>query len=431
MRQYHPVLEAIGETLMDTAFFGFFIFFAMRPFIQDFFFLPVIAILLALRLINYLLLRRSVAIGVYGGINLFLALGFIWFSMNFLVTFSFSLPSAIVCILSLAAVFGRTVYLSLPTSRQTFGAVGVDTLFVLCLIISIWQNFSKTPGLSSLMSVTLWALVWGVAVLAFQRLPGLKEGQSHGFPILFTGVLAAIFCILSLAAAFLGKTASQGFISGFLALIRGIKLLFTAVWHFFVSILEKLFSLFPETSDGYLEPYEMSDQMMADMEERAANMNPQAFFLIIGICLAAAAFIALYCLWKKGFFSRRLQIKSTAKNVTRKRISGAGFFSSLLCRIGVFFKCISMILFRPSHISTLLLRAEWYGKRRLHPRRRAETIGEYLTRLEALEKPDKASSLNEAILLLTDYGNRYLYSKKTVRLPKKDICKIKKAFPLI
>ena len=50
--------------------------------------------------------------------------------------------------------------------------------------------------------------------------------------------LAAIFCILSLAAAFLGKTASQGFISGFLALIRGIKLLFTAVWHFFVSILE-------------------------------------------------------------------------------------------------------------------------------------------------------------------------------------------------
>ena len=90
-----------------------------------------------------------------------------------------------------------------------------------------------------------------------------------------------------------------------------------------------------------------------------------------------------------------------------------------------------MILFRPSHISTLLLRAEWYGKRRLHPRRRAETIGEYLARLEALEKPDKASSINEAILLLTDYGNRYLYSKKTVRLPKKDICKIKKAFPLI
>ena len=53
--------------MTDTAFFGFFIFVMLRPYIVDFSLIPLAAGLLGFRLFNMFFLRRSVTIGLFAG----------------------------------------------------------------------------------------------------------------------------------------------------------------------------------------------------------------------------------------------------------------------------------------------------------------------------------------------------------------------------
>ena len=76
----------------------------------------------------------------------------------------------------------------------------------------------------------------------------------------------------------------------------------------------------------------------------------------------------------------------------------------------------------PNSMPALIFRAGWYGKRHLHPRRKGETLREYLYRLDQLHEIGPAASL------LSAYADQYLYSAENPDMSKNDIRQIKQAF---
>ena len=144
--------------MTDTAFFGFFIFVMLRPYIVDFSLIPLAAGLLGFRLFNMFFLRRSVTIGLFAGVNAVLGTALVVFSMRLLTLSPFQLLPAAICAGALAVLVLRSVYFSVSRSAKPLSAVTVDLLFLLILIASIWQNYSAVPGLPAMMAFLFWAL---------------------------------------------------------------------------------------------------------------------------------------------------------------------------------------------------------------------------------------------------------------------------------
>lgn len=99
-------------------------------------------------------------------------------------------------------------------------------------------------------------------------------------------------------------------------------------------------------------------------------------------------------------------------------------------RIAVFFHSIFLLLFCPGQIPSLLIRADWYGKRHFHPRHRGETLREYLNRLCETADEEKRKELELGAVLLARYADQYLYGEKAVQPEKNEVLAIRKAFPL-
>ena len=83
------------------------------------------------------------------------------------------------------------------------------------------------------------------------------------------------------------------------------------------------------------------------------------------------------------------------------------------------------VLFRGRSVPGLLLRAEWFGRRRLCGRKREETIREYLLRIAG------STEDADAALELADCGEEWLYGKTQPEIPAETIRRIRKAFPLL
>ena len=92
--------------MTDTAFFGFFIFVMLRPYIVDFSLIPLAAGLLGFRLFNMFFLRRSVTIGLFAGVNAVLGTALVVFSMRLLTLSPFQLLPAAICAGALAVLMG-------------------------------------------------------------------------------------------------------------------------------------------------------------------------------------------------------------------------------------------------------------------------------------------------------------------------------------
>lgn len=434
MEQQHPVVSAVAETMADMAFFGFFIFFMLRPYIVDFSFFPLAAGLLLLRLFNSLLLQKNITIGIFTVCNLFLGLVLLFFSMKLLVLTAFHLLPAGLYASAFVVLTIRTVYFSAAASARSVSPVTVDCLFLLCLITSIWKHFSQVPGLPSLMTLILLALACSIGRLSLRHVSRISGKQDSGLPLLITGGLGALFTLSLAAAAVFEKTFSNSFIQAVLGVFTAVKNFIKLLWNFLGSILMHLIEALPDgETEGYEEPYQMPDGFLENIEEQAAHSNPKALAVFLTVLFIAAAVGTLYCLIKKGVFRRRIPVKTTVKNTRRYSYSSRGFFCSTLQAIAVFFRSAAFLFFRPNHIQALLIRADWYGKRHLHPRRKGETVKEYLTRLNSSENSEGDDYLKKAVVLLSDYGDRYLYGieQTAVQLQKSEIQIIKKAFPLV
>lgn len=429
MERQHPLVSALAETMTDIAFFGFLIFFMLRPYILDFSFIPLAAGLFLFRLFNMFLLRRPITIGIYTAANVAAGGVFVFFSIRLLTLSSFQLLQAAICLGGLVLLVLRAIYLSVSRSARPLGAVTVDVIFILCLIISIWQSFSSVPGLSSLMAFSLWALACGIGDLAFQHMPVSEKKGKIGLPVFITGGVAFLFVLFSFIAAEVGKNVSNGLISAVIAVFTAIVNLIKYLLHLLEQGILFFFSLFPETAyEG--EMYEMSDSFLIDMQEVEAR-DPHGLILLLGICLLVLIVAGLYWIIKKHVFRWRIPIRTTVKSQRRTTISPPGSLRPFLQNIFSFFRQISLLLFRSNHIASLLIRAEWYGKKHLHPRHKWETIREYLLRLTVLKKDEDNEYLKKGASLLSDYGDQYLYGAKAVQPDKKEILIIKKAFPLL
>ena len=83
------------------------------------------------------------------------------------------------------------------------------------------------------------------------------------------------------------------------------------------------------------------------------------------------------------------------------------------------------VLFRGRSVPGLLLRAEWFGRRRLCGRKREETIRDYLLRI------GESTGDAGAAAALADCGEEWLYGKTRPEIPAETIRRIRKAFPLL
>lgn len=416
--------------MTDTAFFGFFIFVMLRPYIVDFSLIPLAAGLLGFRLFNMFFLRRSVTIGLFAGVNAVLGTALVVFSMRLLTLSPFQLLPAAICAGALAVLVLRSVYFSVSRSAKPLSAVTVDLLFLLILIASIWQNYSAVPGLPAMMAFLFWALAWGIADLAFQHIPVSQKQAGTGRPALVVAMTAAFFILVSLAAAAVGKNVSNGLVGAFLAVLSAIVNAVRYVLHLLEAGLVFLFSLFPATPGEYAEPYEMPEDFMVKMQEQAEASDPRGLMVFLAVLLAAAVCFLIYWIIKKRVLHWRIPVRPTVKASRRAIVSGSGSMRLVFRRIAVFFHSIFLLLFFPGQIPSLLIRADWYGKRHFHPRRRGETLREYLNRLCETADEEKRKELEPGAVLLARYADQYLYGEKAVQPEKNEVLAIRKAFPL-
>ena len=140
--------------------------------------------------------------------------------------------------------------------------------------------------------------------------------------------------------------------------------------------------LFPATPGEYAEPYEMPEDFMVKMQEQAEASDPRGLMVFLAVLLAAAVCFLIYWIIKKRVLHWRIPVRPTVKSFPprycfRFRLQCVWVFR----RIAVFFHSIFLLLFCPGQIPSLLIRADWYGKRHFHPRHRGETLREYLNRL--------------------------------------------------
>ncbi len=434
MTKRFPILHSIAEISGDLAFFGLFVFFMLRPYIQTFSFLPLGAALLFLRLFDTLLLRKPRTAGFYIAANLLPGLLVSGLSLLLLTLEPFHPAAFAGGALTLLLLTARVIYQAASVRRTLSPGLTADLLFLQCLAVSLWRQFSPLPGLQALWAVTLFALLCTVADLAASRLTPAGKADRPVLPLLLGGLLAVLLALLAAGAASFGQAAAGGIAAVFLSLFSAVKAFFRLLGSLIASLWAMFAGLLPEgsgadTAASY-EPYSVSPEELAALEEKAANARPEQLLFLLAFFLAAAALIVLCQLWKKRAWSRTVSLQPvrTERRGLRSRPS---FFRSLVRAAGRLFSDLSCLLFRSGHISALLIRAHWYGRRKLCPRKRGETVREYLLRLEARDKEKGGAHSSPAFRLLARCADQYLYGPQPPQLTRDEIRAIKKAFPLL
>lgn len=432
MTKRFPVLHTLAEISADLAFFALFIFFMLRPYIRDFFFLPLGAGLLLLRLFDAFLLREPRTAGFYTAANVLPGLLTAALSLFLLRLDPFHPAAFTGCAFSLGILTARAIYQAASVRRVFSPGLTADLLFLQCLAVSLWRQFSSLSGLESLWEITVTALVCTVADLAVSRLSIEGKSIRPGIPLFLGGILAALFALLAAKAASFGQAAAGGIAAVFLAAVSAVKALFRFVGNLFLSLWEQFSELVSgggaaDTVSPY-ETYAFSQEELKALEEKAANAHPEQLVILLVFFLTAALGILIFQLWQKRLFSRTV---SMPVSVTEQRRScrSRSPVRSVLQALHRFFSCFYLLLFRSGQISALLIRADWYGRRKLCPRRKGETVREYLLRLDERETGREKTN-PDPVRLLAHYADQYLYSPCPPHPEPEEIRAIKKAFPL-
>ena len=98
---------------------------------------------------------------------------------------------------------------------------------------------------------------------------------------------------------------------------------------------------------------------------------------------------------------------------------------ALFRKAGEILSAVFTVLFRGRSVPGLLLRAEWFGRRRFRGRRREETVREYLLRIAEISEDADAAAV------LADCGEEWLYGRERPEVPAETVRRIRKAFPLL
>ena len=418
----HPLLDLTGSVLMELTATGLLIAVFLRESVS-FFSLPAAgAGLFLIGLFDRLITRKSISLGKYILLNLIpggMFLAALFYTTEFLPE-STGIMEFVFYFAVTGGVLLRRVYLGTAGMQEMSRIVRVDLLVVIFILVRVWYHFAHSRQATVLSLLSLGALALAVLTLTLERLRDSDSEKGPGTPVAVMAPFAVLFTVLLGGAVIFGERVSGVIMTAVLFAInmvrRGIAFLAGLVFKFLLWIISLLPDAEPMELD-YKQPTVL--EKLVEEEVTADSVVPVALLIALGV-------LALYVLLRAAFgilLTRTGGKKVTAKNERRKSHLKEAF-RALLSRLGEVFRYLGLLLFYRNSVPGLLARAEWFGRRRLRPRRRGETLREFLARLE------DQYHMGEASGMLSDYAERYYYSGKKPFLNREDIRKMKKAYPL-
>ncbi len=417
----HPWLNMAATTLFDLSLFGFAALAVCRNEISGMHMLPLAAALLAFGAFDLLLLRTPRSLKSYFLLNLLPAV--LWTVLLLRCT-EFAVPGILPRIL--LAAFGlilpaRRMYISAAGTEPKAQILFVDGAAILLILVRWVQHYLHRPDLDTVFFLLLLTIVFEIFNILGERVERSGEAAAPASALLLIGVLLCLFAGLSAAAVSWGE--------GIAAAVMGIL---QAVWRagcraaiFAVTLLGRFLywiaSLFPEAESGML-PMEEQPQMVMALEE-AMERPDTGLLLILGLVLGLVLTVWLIRVFAGYMLGRAGIGRQTVTGVRRRSRIREGL-KTFLRRLRQRAAFVFTVLFRGRTVPGLLLRAEWFGRRRLCGRKGAETIREYLTRIAGMTEDAGAAEA------LADWGEQWLYAAERPELPEDTVRRILTAFPL-
>ena len=419
----HPYLDLFGSVLMELTVTGLLILALLRESVASFSFAVIGGGLLLLGLFDRLVTRKSISLGKYIFLNIipagaFLAAVFLTAVfvpeetglLEYLFFFGFTGGAAV-----------RRIYLGASEMQEMSRIVRVDLLVCIFILVRIWHHFASSEASTLLSLISLAALVIAVVTLTLERLKDSSSEKAPGTPALVMVPISALFTLLLGGAVIWGERISGLIMGAFLFVVGLIRRLLSFIAGLIWRFLVWLSSLLPDA-----EPMEM-EMKEPTVLEKLVEEGPEPDMMVSWVILGITLILVLYFVLRAAFrimLTRTGGRRVTAKN-ERRRSHLREAFLLLLVRIKAFGRSVWLLFFRGNTIPGLVARAEWFGRRRLAPRRRGETMREYLCRLEEKHYTGGMSDL------LASYADRYYYAERKPFVSREDIRRMKKAYPVL
>ena len=447
----HPWLNMTAAALFDLSTAGFFALGLCREQITGMQLFPLAAALLAFGAFDLLLLRTPKSLGRYLLLNLIPVI--LWTVLLFRCTeFAAAwgelagggmnsagaggfpgrrqlLPSFPPGLLPriLLPVFGlilpaRRMYIAVTGTEPKAQILYVDGAAVLLILVRWVQHYLKRPDLDTVFFLLLASAVFEILNILGERMERSAEAAAPAAALTLTGVLLSLFAGLSAAAVTHGEAVSSALVGA----VRFLWRLCCRAVIFAVTMIGRFLawlSSFLPASEYEMLPMEEQPQMVIALEE-AMESPDTGLLLVLGIFLGIAAAVWILRTFAGLLLGQAGIGRQTVRTVRRQsRLRDA--LKALLRKAGETLSSVFTVLFRGRSVPGLLLRAEWFGRRRLCGRKREETIREYLLRIG--ESTGDAGAAAE----LADCGEEWLYGKVRPEIPAETIRRIRKAFPLL
>lgn len=428
MSQKHPVLYALTSILANMAVFGFAVLYIMGDQLISLDWRLLAFCLLFLQLVDAIILKHPVSVGHYIAYNLIPA-GLLLLAGGRIPCFL--QPDNMQYLLFLIPFSILLIYRICRACRpapQSSSVLTVDGLIAMFILVKIWHHLNPSDKLESLSAVTAAALLAGLLYLAVCRLslPSQRSvfqlGSQPGPTAVVLGLLL-LLALLGSSALLIGERTASVLVTAAMSILH----LLLAVWRAICSALSAFWSwlcrLLPDAPPGEYEAYEMPPAIEAIMERGDETIQAWPLLILLAGCAAAAILFFLYTI-SRHMLGLKTGGASTAKN-ERRSSHLAAHLRLLLRKLSRGFQNLWTLLAHPGSIPALLLRAHWYGRRRLHARKKGETVREYLARLDSLHQ------IGPPAELLSFYADQYLYGRTKPNPSKEEIKRMKKAFPIL
>lgn len=419
----HPWLDMTAAALFDLGTAGFFALGLCREQITGMRLLPLAAALLGIGAFDLLLLRTPKSLGKYLLLNL---IPVILWTVLLLRCTEFAFPPGLLPRI-LLPVFGlilpaRRMYIAVTGTEPKAQILYVDGAAMLLILVRWVQHYLKRPDLDTVFFLLLASAVFEILNILGERMERSAEAAAPAAALALTGVLLSLFAGLSAAAVTHGEAVSSALVGA----VRFLWRLCCRAVIFAVTMIGRFLawlSSFLPASEYEMLPMEEQPQMVIVLEE--AMERPDAGLLtVLGIILGILAAVWIFRTFAGVLLGRAGIGRQTVRTV-RKQSRLRDALKALLRKAGETLSSVFTVLFRGRSVPGLLLRAEWFGRRRLCGRKREETIREYLLRIAG------STEDADAALELADCGEEWLYGKTQPEIPAETIRRIRKAFPLL
>lgn len=416
-----PLSETILTSVFDLGVFGFFGLVFMGRAISGYApFLPALY-LLAAAFLQQKLLEREMMLKTYIIINivpgiLFVVLFLHCLTGTGLAVWLWGIAGGII-------LWTRRTALSLTRLKPESIILFFDGSALLLILTRFTAHFVSGRGFGETAVIDIAAMLAAVLTILGERVEKADDRRAPGMAVPVIGGILGLFFLLSAAAMLYGENVSGGIISVVTALAVRVKeialgtiLLIGRILYFLLSLLPE-----PKSSGKMPEPIPGIDTPPA-LEEPTQDGSLILLILLVSVILVLLL-IALYKMFKNkyGGFGKRIATTSGEK----RRPVKTGLLAKLMKRIRSFSRAVFLILFRPDTVPSLIVRAEWFGKRRRKGRKQSETFRAYLSRLSA------ECGLGNEAALLAELADSWLYAADpedgSIELRKK----IRKSMPVL